>query len=1766
MVSSEEDRLLSPGGRSVEAEGGKRIRWMKGLAVFFTLFLVFSLLDIVIYLYSDKDFRIESSALKLESETADAEMEMLAHVNLNSYLHSFNVKGGECEYYCTDSLGEKNLVTTVFGHVNKRSREKNLVEASFLLKDTNFVKLRRFLWDFHTGEETISSVSCASRVSVNIFKAIEINLDITTSGVLDNKLIFHDEFASTVDEQQSLFDILGKTYSFFSETFTLEDFTDTSMTVKASNAISAIQNFPFPIKSFVVHVPELSYKLNTVGKYEDLDSTLVLSSSSCSMELGEAAEGADAPFLSFLTAQCSSVASDGKVIETQSCSLFNALHAEKWYDELKKGIIFVEANSTKHNFISKVLGENHFLSASAYPVDNRRRLQNDQLSPRDPDVSEGSECILVDGDNVYDSVACYVVEKGFTKTYLDIYDEDGAVGIFKGTTGWAVTGGFAFDSQYVAMLRGNYVAQGNMTASEDFRNASMLVVYSEDAVEKVRTNAFTTWETSSRGGPSADVSYSIRFEEYFENPGNFNSSGSFSFGDGQYVLHGKQDVNMNGADWQGYGFAEGQYGGGAFNWLFSVDSSEFFVDNQLEGTMTALLSTDIATDGEAGDVVVQCNVLDGSNDEELYTNNLFKWGSNTKWQEDGNIIADSLFRCVDVDWDIHDYLKYGANKYVSEILHLEKSGSERLYGIANGTFSGGWNSWQFTVGYSELRVQGDEKGTATMLLSSDVYNGGSTGDIVLEADAKNEYSENILQTFNEGSWSSDSGSWSDTGNIALLSVMQIEGVTNWNSDNKFVFDNGKYSMNLTNYDLSDTENFLCFAYGNYGGTFYDWHASVDHSEVRVGGVDKGGMECSASSFITGEGKYGDVLFGVNVYKASGSELFYTQNEFHWNGDTSNLHSWVEEGSLVLSSVLRVQGSEVSWDVDDSFWYDRGFYELSLLNADGGGDQRWLVFGNGTYKGQFDDWIVTLDYSELWLQGDNKGKLVGVMSLQSMEIGNVYVYSEAFDNVGVLQLLCNTSASWLTETSWADNGLIKFDSFLNYPDCQSCQASTWVIKDSLSYGSNSYTLSLQNSEVEGSERLYLNAVGSYEGDSFDWWVSLEDSSLWVGGEYYGKAQGFASSAIPASFSMGNIDLYVRAEDSSEVEVVYLNVTCDWSTASSWEKSGNIDYSISLRVTNVGGNYFMGTPFVVYGSDEGQVYESEMIYGCPGDSLTVSLCADTATCAGDTLVSLYRNGELLEQDDDECGFCSSVKYSVPSDWASCSDIEIRYGCYGLDVCSGSAAINQQSFPGEETKPPSYFIDFNRYRRLSYGDGSYSYETKSYQSNGQEVVYIITYGSYGGTLQDFYVTLDYGELRTLGIKRLDSSGVLESEVVNDGEKAQIAFTLLCNAPNSETGVDTQALRTENLLSWDGFDADKITAAVFTNTSVSSSPQYMMKSSLFVDEIKQQALFLFLDDVLGEEYSSLNATAWYDTATGMMTGIDMFYLFQTKPKFNAHFFLNAQEETLSLPTAEPTISPTAEGETLSPSLQPTVYIPTVTVVSYLTSTALDGVTAADMDDGAQMAFLNVTAASLSGVSVDDLQIITMTNKESGRRLQARRQLSSSVEIEFSTTVGLEESGYSSSVQLAQEHNAQLTAAYSDPNFGNEFTNECQNFGSNTINDNNVVTFEDPVVDESSITETVVKSWEPTASPTSLGADTTNNSSSDTDETVIIASIAVGLFVLAAVAMVLYCYAVKKICSKKSEAQDEIDPNVEKKNVTQNPLKPHVEKTPSATGALDAI
>ena len=216
--------------------------------------------------------------------------------------------------------------------------------------------------------------------------------------------------------------------------------------------------------------------------------------------------------------------------------------------------------------------------------------------------------------------------------------------------------------------------------------------------------------------------------------------------------------------------------------------------------------------------------------------------------------------------------------------------------------------------------------------------------------------------------------------------------------------------------------------------------------------------------------------------------------------------------------------------------------------------------------------------------------------------------------------------------------------------------------------------------------------------------MDDSLLVVDESVVGSALGHLTFKVPGENAL--IDTYVVVRNDEEVDQGSLNSTFRWSTSSSWKNNGDIYLFADLQALDLSSEGYLGASFTAANTNSAlQNYVDYQVPGCPGDQISVDLCDDRATCNGDTYIRLLSPfGEEVLKNDDFCGACSSLSYSVPRSLANCGHYTARFGCSGSSSCSGT--------PWFRTWPTGSFKSWKIRETLTYGSNQYHASTYLFQ----------------------------------------------------------------------------------------------------------------------------------------------------------------------------------------------------------------------------------------------------------------------------------------------------------------------------------------------------------------------------------------------------------------------------------------------------------------------
>jgi hypothetical protein len=778
----------------------------------------------VFYLYTDKEFVIQDSELILGPEGGpDASLSLDVGVRMSSRLSSYWLDGGTCQLdYENGELGDVVVDTS-------QSDADNDISLIMNLYQTNYTALRHLGWQAMLGatsrtDSSVLSVKCLSDVAVYIFHVFPVHFSMTVRKEFEFQSSYDEDISRRMDES-AVFMQGNETFltSFLQPAMVLDSYSPEQVAFNIHNeALPNRITTELPVKAFNVVIPDITYHISTTNNRSDSvfhNSLLSFSSLGGDFQFIDTDSSGNSYFnfnfnktFSFDCAE-----DDSSVGGVSQCRLLDAMKIGDMFEDFRAGALNVNATTNDENVLVGLLGNYHFVkgrkSNQTIPFEYRtgdfhRHLQ-EKVTPRDPDVSRGDECTDVNGDDYYDSLVCLVVEKGFILSYLNVSDENGVISITQAVTAWAVQGGLAFTSDIHSTVRGGYIGVVNVSASDDYRNASLIAQFSKDYVNRVYTNAFVSWELQDLGH-RGDVNYWVKYVESFDNENNFTSSGNIVYGDNSYKILALQNMNMYSQFYFMDFIAVGRYG--SFDdqnadfgncWL-ALDHSNFNIDHQLKATATGNVSSIV--NGNVGDILLNSVVVNDKGRQMVLTDNQVTWALNNDRPVDSTISARSLLQMhkiwYDIFWDGDGQLVFTDQHYDATAVARYSDGSENLFVRGNGRYSGYAydfggtfeNNWKLRLDSSEYRVDGHVKGSATGLIGCEVLEGGNSGDILLNSVVVNDKGRQMVLTDNQVTWALNNDRPVDS-IISARSLLQMHKIWYdifWDGDGQLVFTDQHY--------------------------------------------------------------------------------------------------------------------------------------------------------------------------------------------------------------------------------------------------------------------------------------------------------------------------------------------------------------------------------------------------------------------------------------------------------------------------------------------------------------------------------------------------------------------------------------------------------------------------------------------------------------------------------------------------------------------------------------------------------------------------------------------------------------------------------------------------------------------------------------------------------------------------------------------------------------------------------------------------------------
>ena len=234
----------------------------------------------------------------------------------------------------------------------------------------------------------------------------------------------------------------------------------------------------------------------------------------------------------------------------------------------------------------------------------------------------------------------------------------------------------------------------------------------------------------------------------------------------------------------------------------------------------------MSSTGDVAELTLYTLVNDGYETQQVLTNSTATWFSpSLSWLESGSIAATSVFQLVNtIDWDAQGSLDYADNRYTMQATDSAIDGDSLFSIYGAGGYGGSWTSWWASLTESAIYFSDNLFGSATGLIESDVTSNFDTGRVTFTALAFDGSDIPVMElsTNNTITWESPIYDWLSMGNITATSATQIEDILNWDALASVAFNDGNYSIIISDNNLDGTPVFLTEGNGQYRGTWGRW--------------------------------------------------------------------------------------------------------------------------------------------------------------------------------------------------------------------------------------------------------------------------------------------------------------------------------------------------------------------------------------------------------------------------------------------------------------------------------------------------------------------------------------------------------------------------------------------------------------------------------------------------------------------------------------------------------------------------------------------------------------------------------------------------------------------------------------------------------------------------------------------------------------------------------------------------------------------------------
>eukprot|EP00981_Chlorochromonas_danica_P012480 scaffold4991_cov156-Ochromonas_danica.AAC.8 len=1186
-----------------------RILTFKRFSFLVGVVLLITLLDILVFFLGSKTPGVDHAEVSFNSEHADVQLVASGPVSKSSYLASFDTSGGYCEY----SYHRWNESEIRFGGRVDFSlpSDRNAANAYYLVvqaKDTNYATLRRLVQDIrkHQTHDSVVKLNCAIGLSATLYGTVPLSY----TYVLKTDLDLADYVSSVEDSAKNKYfegNVFGKNIADLLKVDKLRtDHVDISFFISLTRHVKP----SYPFRSFLLHVPEISYSFALVDRSDEKKSYFTVSSQSLTVDLMQSPQKVSLE----VSLSCSPVAVyEGQDVLTSTsrgqCNLLSPLDVLGFRREIaKNAFVNMTTKSNSPSFFSKYLGESHYIRSveddgsipwqrkivkqfgrvdnAVVPIASSAQSHKPLLQLMS-EINNQNPCLILDTDGSALSQTCFYSKANVFSFYVETYDDEGYRGHIESTTQWGSgsmpmnefhltnSSGFWVESGFFGDDRSGDVAFGGLVFSEAAGSLVASVGWNNTQGSKFYEKLETGWHVK----PVDETSYYyLQSQTMLEGVDPILVLGNLSYGSDQYDLRtlvhtGPSELNVSSSDVEGddlFVGVRGAYGGDALDWHFTVNPAVLVVNQEKQGEIELLLAFDGHTNGF---LLSRVNVSNGEDEIVLQSAIGSMWQTESSWSEQGETLFYYLFDMNETNWNVTGGLSYADHHYRAFVAENDLGlKNDELWAEAQGGYGGDWYEWWADVSESELILLNTTIGFAQGRLNYAVPAGGGLGTISSTGSLEDSAYNQLYNGNNTLQWGSSS-SWQEAGEVKVESCGSVdggEGLT-WNATSSLSYGDHYYILQVVERDLftdeADADNLDMWGEGKYGGDWDHWWVTLTDAELIVTNSSVGTAAGALTFDMASSGVSGLVTYEAAANSSSTPEMSIS-GDFEWSSSST----WTSAGSISADNVLYLR-DVISWNSSGVFYYGGNRYGVYVREAPlGEVDPTFVAEAYGGYGGDQYDWWGSVDKSLLMAQSEVVGYATGRVyyvipaSVLSGSIG----YRLNVNDASSMVLASTSLLNWgSVEDNWqaAGEGDVTVSLFV-------LDTANFNLTGHFDYGDNGYfvqvlelpfTSSSTNATSEWNENLLAEAWGGYGGDLNNWWLEVSKSVLVVNELLVGTAVGQLTYQVPVDGETGQIAITVIVNDDVESIAFSNEGSLSWvSPSSDWEESGSIVISDVMSI--------------------------------------------------------------------------------------------------------------------------------------------------------------------------------------------------------------------------------------------------------------------------------------------------------------------------------------------------------------------------------------------------------------------------------------------------------------------------------------------------------------------------------------------------------------------------------------------------------------------------